>query len=152
MKLVGTIWSCNKWLFCPGNAIEENLSWRLWTNFSWVAIITCTQYGNNRVKPLKILDSSSKVIWVLNSQSITRIEYQRNLNFFSLLQTIGYCQVNKDELHLHFLDVESYAKKNPVALMRALDTYLQKRKGVSTATGGPDTFRGIADLESDEEN
>ena len=36
--------------------------------------------------------------------------------------------------------------------MRALDTYLQKRKGVSTATGGPDTFRGIADLESDEEN
>ena len=36
--------------------------------------------------------------------------------------------------------------------MRALDTYLQKRKGASTATSGPDAFKGIADLESDEEN
>ena len=36
--------------------------------------------------------------------------------------------------------------------MRALDNYLQKRKGASAVSSGTETFKGVADMESDEEN
>ncbi len=35
--------------------------------------------------------------------------------------------------------------------MRALDAYLQRRKGTSGAAGGTETFKGVEDMESDDE-
>ncbi len=49
-------------------------------------------------------------------------------------------------------DVETYSKKNPVALQRALEASLQRRKVGAASPAKTDAFKGIADMDSDDDN